>query len=75
MGIGGSLFLLAVGAILYFATDFDVSGLDIDVVGIILMVIGGLGLILSLLFWSSFSPYRRDTGVREREVVRDRDVV
>ena len=70
MGIGASLFLIAVGAICYWALDFDIAGVDIDAVGVILMVIGTLGLILSLLFWSSFSPYRR-----RETVVRDRDVV
>jgi hypothetical protein len=69
MGIGVSIFLLALGAILAFAVEFDTSGIDIDTVGIILMVVGALGLMLSLLFWSSFSPYNR----RERTVVRDRD--
>ena len=70
MGIGASLFLIAVGAICYWALDFDLAGVDIDAVGVILMVIGALGLVLSLLFWSSFSPYRR-----RETVVRDRDVV
>ena len=71
MGIGVSLFLLAVGAICYWALEFDIAGIDIDAVGVILMVIGALGLVLSLLFWSSFSPSRRrDTVVTER-----RDVV
>jgi hypothetical protein len=69
VGIGASLFLIAVGAILYFAVEAEVAGLDLDAVGIILMIVGGLGLLLSLLFWSSFSPYRRDRG----EVVRERD--
>ncbi len=69
MGIGVSIFLLALGAILSFAVEFDTSGIDIDTVGIILMVVGALGLMLSLLFWSSFSPYGR----RERTVVRERD--
>ena len=69
MGIGVSVFLLALGAILAFAVEFDTSGIDIDTVGIILMVVGALGLMLSLLFWSSFSPYNR----REQTVVRERD--
>ena len=71
MGIGVSLFLLAVGGICYWALDFDISGIDIDAIGVILMVIGAIGLVLSLLFWSSFSPYGR----RRDVVVRDRDVV
>lgn len=71
MGIGVGLFLIAVGAILTFAVNASVSGIDLDTIGIILMIVGGLGLLLSLLFWSSFSPYRRD----DRTVVRERDVV
>lgn len=69
MGIGVSVFLLAVGAILAFAVDVSVSGLDLETVGVILMIVGALGLLISALFLSSFSPYgaRRDreTVVRE----------
>jgi hypothetical protein len=66
MGIGTSLFLIAVGAILYFAVDASVSGIEITTVGIILMVVGVLGLLISLFL---LSQARRDTVVR-----RDRDV-
>jgi predicted membrane channel-forming protein YqfA (hemolysin III family) len=70
--MGVSIFLLVVGAVLTFAVDVSASGFSINTVGIILMVAGALGLILSLLFWSSFSPYRRgDTVVEERTVHRD----
>lgn len=73
MGIGVSLFLIAVGAILAWAVDVTTSGFDVNMVGVILMVVGGIGLLLSLLFWSSFSPYgRRD---QQTTVVRERDVV
>ena len=72
MGIGVSLFLIAVGAILAWAVEVSASGIDINMVGIILMVVGGLGLLLSLLFWSSFSPYRRDRQ-QQTTVVRDRE--
>lgn len=63
MALGVSLFLIAVGAILTFAVTATVSGLDIAVVGVILMLVGILGLLLSLLFWASFAPFgtRRDT--------------
>lgn len=61
--IGVSLFLIAVGAILAWAVSYTVVGLDIKVVGAILMTVGGVGLLLSLLFWSSFAPYARN---RER---------
>ena len=67
MGIGTSLFLIAVGAILYFAVNADISGLEISTIGIILMVVGVIGLLISLFFLSSA---RRET----RTVVRDRDV-
>lgn len=68
MGIGASLFLIALGAILAFALEVDVSGVDLDAIGVILMIVGAIGLVLSMLFWSSFAPFRRD-----RTVVRDRD--
>ena len=73
MGIGVSIFLIAVGAILAFAVNVAVSGIDLQVVGVILMIVGAIGLVASLLFWSSFSPYggrdRRDVVVRDREVL------
>jgi hypothetical protein len=66
------------GAILTFAVDVTTSGFSINTVGVILMVAGALGLVLSLLFWSSFSPYRRsrtvagpDTVVEERRIEGD----
>ena len=68
MGIGTSLFLIAVGAILYFAVNADVSGLEISTIGLILMIVGIIGLLISLFFMSSA---RR--GTAERTVVRDRE--
>ncbi len=68
MGIGTSIFLIAVGAILYFAVDASVSGLEITTVGLILMICGVLGLVISLFF---LGRYRRDPV--ERTVVRDRE--
>jgi hypothetical protein len=61
VSLGVSIFLLVVGAILTFAVDVTTSGFSINTVGIILMIAGALGLVLSLLFWSSFAPYRRDS--------------
>jgi hypothetical protein len=69
VGIGTSLFLIAVGAILYFAVNADISGLEISTIGIILMVVGVLGLLISLFL---LSPGRRRT-VDDRPVVRDRE--
>ena len=72
MGIGVSVFLMALGAILTFATDIHISGLDVDVVGVILMVAGAVGLIVTLLVWG---PRRRATTVvGERPVVEERRV-
>lgn len=51
MGIGVSLFLLVAGAILTFALDLRVSGVDIDVVGWILMIAGAVGIIVTVIIW------------------------
>jgi Domain of unknown function (DUF6458) len=72
MGIGVGLFLLAVGAILTFAVQVEAEGFNINTVGIILMIVGGLGILLSLLFWGDRSPLRRS---EERVVYRDREVL
>jgi hypothetical protein len=73
MGIGVSVFLMATGAILKWAVEADLEGVNLDVVGVILMIAGALGLLMSLLFWSSFSPYRRDR--RDVVVQREREIV
>ncbi len=54
MGLGVSIFLIAVGAILAFAVNATVSGLDIHTVGWILLAVGVLGIVLSMIFWSSW---------------------
>ncbi len=69
MGIGVSIFLLAVGAVLTFAVEASVSGLDISVVGIILMISGAIGLLLTMLVFG-----RRDSGGTDTVVTRERDV-
>ncbi len=68
MGIGTSLFLIAVGAILYFAVDATISGLEITTIGIILMVIGVVGLLISLFMIGSARRDARTTVVRDRDV-------
>lgn len=67
MGIGTSLFLLALGAILYFAVTASVSGISLATIGLILMIVGGIGLLVSLFMASAWGDRRRD-----REVVVDR---
>ena len=54
MGIGVSLILIAVGAILTWAINVSSSGFNINTIGIILMVVGAIGIVLSLMFWSSW---------------------
>ena len=74
MGIGVSLFLLAIGAILAFAVEVSTEGFNLDTVGVILMIVGAVGLLLSLIFWSSWGGWHRgDSGTTT--VVRDREVV
>lgn len=65
MGIGVSVFLIAVGAILTFAVHAAVSGVSIPVVGVILMVAGAIGLIVTL---TVFAPRRRTSITEERAV-------
>jgi hypothetical protein len=75
MGIGLSLILVAAGAILTWAVTAEVSGVDINAVGVILMVVGIVGALLSVVFWSSWGgvgAYRRDTIVRDRDHVIER---
>jgi hypothetical protein len=58
MGISASIVLIALGAILAFAVTTTVSGIEIQTVGWILMVVGVIGLITSLIFWSSWGGFR-----------------
>ena len=58
MGIGTSIFLIAVGAILYWAVDASISGLEITTIGLILMICGVVGLVISLFFLGSHAPWR-----------------
>ncbi len=75
MGLGVSLILVAVGAILTWAVNAEVSGLDIQVIGVILMVVGIAGFLLSMVLWSSWGPgaftRRRETYVHEGPSERD----
>jgi hypothetical protein len=58
MGIGAGIFLLAVGAVLTFAVDVRVSGIDLSTVGVILMLAGALGIVLDVAL---LAPRRRRT--------------
>jgi hypothetical protein len=80
MGLGVSLVLIAAGAILAWAVNAEVSGLDIQVIGVILMIVGIVGFLISMLFWSSwggpayFGGRRRTTYVDDGPVEVERRV-
>ena len=66
--IGTSIVLIAIGAILKYAVEFSVSGININVVGTILLLIGILGLVLALVYTLILTNRRREPEVmRERE--------
>ena len=69
MGISVSLVLIAVGAVLTWAVTTTVSGIDLNTVGVILMIVGAAGLVLSMIFWSSWGGFaaRRDAATVVRE--------
>ena len=67
MGIGTSIFLIALGAILKFAVTVEIGGIELATVGVILMVAGILGLLISLFLMSQARD--RDAVVRRDRVV------
>jgi hypothetical protein len=69
MGIGVSLLLIAVGAVLAFAVHVSGNGFNVHTIGIILLVVGAIGALASMVFWSSWGGVggtRRETVVEER---------
>ena len=73
MGVGVSIFLIAVGLILWLAVNVTTEGVDLNMVGLILVIVGAIGLLLSLLFWSSWGGvggWRRETVVRDDPYTR-----
>ncbi len=76
MTIGAGIFLIAVGAILKFATNVHVQGVSIDTVGLILMIAGAAGLVLGFIQQAMWSRRRREEvppgpAVEERREVRE----
>ena len=71
MGTGTSLLLIAVGAILRFAVTVTSTGFNIHTIGVILMIVGVVGLVLSLFFWSTWGGFGGGGYRRERRVVND----
>jgi len=81
MGVIPSLIVVAVGAILDFAISVTNShGVNLHTIGVILMIVGGIGFVLSLIFWGSWGGFRRPTSTlatttRRETVMHDRDVI
>jgi len=82
MGIAPSLILVAAGAILRFAIKVTNShGFNLRTIGVILMIVGGIGFLLSCVFWSSWGGFHRTTSTvggapvttRRESVVRERE--
>ena len=70
MSIGAALFMIAVGAILRYAVSDSIEGVDLQTIGLILMIIGVIGLLISLVMYANST--RRGTVVeRDRYVDRD----
>jgi hypothetical protein len=71
MGIGVSLLLIALGAILVWAVNVSVSGLELVTIGWILLAVGAIGALISLIFWSSWGGFGGPAEGRRRTVVRE----
>ncbi|MDQ6615377.1 MAG: DUF6458 family protein [Actinomycetota bacterium] len=76
MGLGTSIFLIAVGAILDYAVSVQTQGFNLHTIGFILMIVGAIGVVLSLVFWSSWGGFHsnRETVVEaapRRRLYRD----
>jgi hypothetical protein len=73
MGIGTSIVLFAVGAILDFGISVNnTHGFNIHDIGIILMIVGAVGVVLSLLFWGSWGGFGGSRRIVERDAVGGR---
>ena len=75
MGISLSIFLIAIGAILAWAVTAEVSGIDVQVAGVILVIVGAIGFVASLVFWSSWGGFggRDSAGGGQNTTVVERD--
>jgi hypothetical protein len=70
MGIAVSILLIAVGAVLTWGVTAEAEGLDVNAIGVILLIVGLLGLVLSMIFWSSWGGFNRRTTYVEGGPVR-----
>ncbi len=70
MSFGISLFMIAVGAVLAFAVNYQVSGVDVAAIGWILMAVGALGVLMYFLFLATFAPFYRGDASRTEIIER-----
>jgi hypothetical protein len=73
MTIAAAIFLIAVGAILRYAFNLNVEGIDIDTVGLILMIAGGVGLLLSFLQEAVWSNRRERRAAEGEDAAAERE--
>jgi hypothetical protein len=74
MGLGTSLVLIAIGAILDFAVNVSTPGFNIHTVGVVLMVVGVLGMLVSLVFWNSWGGFGNGGSAVARRRVVDEEI-
>ena len=71
MGLGVSILLIAAGAILAFAVNTTVSGVDIQTIGWILLIVGAIGIVLSMVFWSAWGGFGGARAGRRTTVIEE----
>jgi len=71
LGVGTSILLIAVGSILRFAVSVTTTGFNLHTVGVILMIVGAVGLVISMFFWSSWGGFGGGGYHRQRRMTRD----
>jgi hypothetical protein len=69
MGIGTSLVVFALGAVMRFAVSVTTTGFNIHTIGVILMIVAGIGFLISLAFWSSWGGFGGGSGTRRRSTI------
>ncbi len=75
MGITTSMILIAAGAIMRFAVTAQAKGFSVHTVGVILMIVGIVGAMLSIGFWASWGGFRRRTVVETRRTLPEETIV
>ncbi len=69
MGVGASLVLFAAGAVMRFAVSVSSTHFNVQTIGVILMIVGAVGFVVSLFFWSSWGGFGGGGGYRRQRTV------